>query len=265
MHVISHDWSATGKPERRLRAARGSSPGHTPTQDSYGKVARRYGVTREEVCHYLTLAKRLPADLVALVEAERNPQVLEAEDIAKSVNQRLTTAHVLLAMFTVENRAAMLLAEQGVNEDSLLELLTSAPSEGDGLVRELREKGKEIAANSGSPEIDCLHAMIAMTRVAVETLFREKQRMMASAVQEERRTGLFVFAAHLHYGHVARLWLEATLNPRAGMIGRHDAVDLALPLDDSLSLRHLMYVVRRKQDAVRFVAIDLESSSLATS
>jgi ATP-dependent Clp protease ATP-binding subunit ClpC len=91
--------------------------------------------------------------------------MVEAEDIARSVNQRLTTAHVLLAMFTVENRAAMLLAEKNVNEDVLLELLTSAPSEPDGLVKELRERGREIATNCGSAEADCLHALIAMTRV----------------------------------------------------------------------------------------------------
>ena len=111
-----------------------------------------------------------------MVESTDFAQVMrEAEDIAGSVSQRLTTAHVLLAMFTVENRAAMLLSEKGVNEDTLLELLTRAPSEPDGLVKELREKGKEIAANCGSPEADCLHALIAMTRVrcsAQDLLFK---------------------------------------------------------------------------------------------
>ena len=91
--------------------------------------------------------------------------------------------------------------------------------------------------------------------------FCSKQRMMASAVREERRPGLFVFAAHAHYGHVARLWLEASPTPRAGTIGRHDAVDLALPLDDALSLRHLLFVVRRDGKGVRFQVIDLETSN----
>ncbi|HEY1086608.1 MAG TPA: ATP-dependent Clp protease ATP-binding subunit, partial [Archangium sp.] len=57
----------------------------------------------------------------------------------------------------------------------LLELLTAAPSEPDGLVKELRAKGQEIAANCGSAEADCLHAMIAMTRVrcaAQDLLFK---------------------------------------------------------------------------------------------
>ena len=44
-------------------------------EGSYGKVAKRFGVTREEVCHYVTLVRRLPADLVAVVEAEQSQQV----------------------------------------------------------------------------------------------------------------------------------------------------------------------------------------------
>jgi hypothetical protein len=40
---------------------------------SFGRVAKRFGVSREEVCHYVTLVTRLPADLVAVVEAEREP------------------------------------------------------------------------------------------------------------------------------------------------------------------------------------------------
>jgi ATP-dependent Clp protease ATP-binding subunit ClpC len=89
----------------------------------------------------------------------------EAEDIAATVNQRLTTAHVLLAMFTIENRGALLLKERNVDEDKLLELLTHAPSEPDGMVKDLREKTREIATSCGSGEADCLHAVIAMTRV----------------------------------------------------------------------------------------------------
>ena len=99
------------------------------------------------------------------------------------------------------------------------------------------------------------------SRPGFESLFRDKQRMMASAVLEEPRPGLFVFAAHLQYGHVARLWLEASAEPRAGTIGRHASVDLALPLDDALSLRHVLFVVRRQSSGVSYQAIDLETSN----
>ncbi|MBX7099446.1 MAG: ATP-dependent Clp protease ATP-binding subunit [Myxococcaceae bacterium] len=111
-----------------------------------------------------------------MVDSSDFAQVLaEAEDIARTVNQRLTTAHVLLAMFTVENRAQLLLKERQVDEDRLLELLTAAPAEQDGLVRELRDRAREIALSVGSTETDCMHGLIAATRVrclAQDLLFK---------------------------------------------------------------------------------------------
>lgn len=101
-----------------------------------------------------------------MVESTDLAQVLqEANDIARSVAQKITSAHVLLALFTVENRAQLLLKERGVDEDALLHLLTAAPAETDGQVRELREKAREIATSCGSQEADCLHLLIAVTRV----------------------------------------------------------------------------------------------------
>lgn len=44
-------------------------------EGSYGKVAARFGVSREEVCHYVTLVKRLPADLIGAIEGELDPNV----------------------------------------------------------------------------------------------------------------------------------------------------------------------------------------------
>ncbi len=37
------------------------------------EVARAYGVTRASVCQYLTLLRRLPAELLAEVEVEKDP------------------------------------------------------------------------------------------------------------------------------------------------------------------------------------------------
>ncbi|MBX5480431.1 MAG: AAA family ATPase [Myxococcaceae bacterium] len=101
-----------------------------------------------------------------MVDSTDFVQVLaEAEDIAKSVSQKLTSAHVLLALFTVENRAALLLKERGIDEDVLLQSLASAPKEEDGLVRELCERSREIARSCGSREADALHMLIATTRI----------------------------------------------------------------------------------------------------
>jgi len=93
-------------------------------------------------------------------------QVLaEADDIAISVGQKLTSAHLLLALFTVENRAQLLLKERGIDEDRLLGVMTAAPRELEGLTRELCERSREIAKNCGAVETDCLHFLIATTRV----------------------------------------------------------------------------------------------------
>jgi ATP-dependent Clp protease ATP-binding subunit ClpC len=89
----------------------------------------------------------------------------EAADIAASVNQKLTSAHQLLAFFTVPNRAEILLKERGVDEDRILGTMTGKPKEPDGIERDLRERAREIAESVGAEEIDCLHLLIAMSRV----------------------------------------------------------------------------------------------------
>jgi ATP-dependent Clp protease ATP-binding subunit ClpC len=101
-----------------------------------------------------------------MVDSTDFAQVLaEAQDIAQSVSQDLTTVHVLLALFTVENRAQLLLHERGIDEDVLLQAMTAAPHEEDGLIRELRERTREIARSCGCAEADSLHALIATTRI----------------------------------------------------------------------------------------------------
>jgi len=43
---------------------------------SYRDVAQKFGVTREEVCQYPMLLRRLPAELVQSMETETRPEVL---------------------------------------------------------------------------------------------------------------------------------------------------------------------------------------------
>jgi len=101
-----------------------------------------------------------------MVDGTDFAQVLtEASDIAQSVGQKLTTAHVLLALFTVENRAQVLLKERGIDEDRLLATMTCVPQEDDGLLADLCHRSRQIAASCGSSETDCLHWLIGATRV----------------------------------------------------------------------------------------------------
>src|SRR5262249_17594399 len=101
-----------------------------------------------------------------MVDSTDLAQVLaEADDIAQSVGQQLTSAHVLLALFTVENRAQLLLKERGIDEDRLLAMMTAVPQEDEQLLRELCDRSREIARGCGSRETDSLHLLIAATRV----------------------------------------------------------------------------------------------------
>ncbi len=101
-----------------------------------------------------------------VIDSMELAQVLaEAEDIARNVNQRLTSAHQLLAFFTVPNRAEVLLKERGVDEDRILLAMTGAPEEPEGIERDLRERARDVAEGLGSEEADCLHLLIAMSRV----------------------------------------------------------------------------------------------------
>ena len=101
-----------------------------------------------------------------VIESMELAQVLsEAGDIARNVHQRLTSAHHLLAFFVVPNRAEMLLRERGVDEDRILLAMSGAPAEPDGLERDLRERARQVAEGLRADETDCLHLLIAMTRV----------------------------------------------------------------------------------------------------
>jgi ATP-dependent Clp protease ATP-binding subunit ClpC len=100
------------------------------------------------------------------IESMELAQVLaEAGDIAASVNQKLTSAHQLLAFFTVPNRAEILLKERGVDEDRILATMAGKPKEPEGIERDLRDRARDIAASVGADEVDCLHLLIAMSRV----------------------------------------------------------------------------------------------------
>jgi ATP-dependent Clp protease ATP-binding subunit ClpC len=101
-----------------------------------------------------------------VIESMELCQVLaEAEDIAASVSQKLTSAHQLLAFFTVPNRAEILLKERGVDEDRILGVMSGRPKEPEAIERELRERAREVASGLGADEVDCLHLLIAMSRV----------------------------------------------------------------------------------------------------
>jgi len=93
------------------------------------------------------------------------PQVLaQAEDIAASVGQPLTTAHLLLALFVTPCSAGQLLRERGVGDREVTAVLTRSPAEPAERVDEVLTRAREIAAGVGAPT-DSLHLLIAFGRL----------------------------------------------------------------------------------------------------
>jgi len=92
----------------------------------------------------------------------------EADDIARNVSQKLSTAHLLLAIFTFDNEADRLLRERGLSEDEVLQLLAKAgkaPDEPDGLISQALARARQLADDCVHEKTDALHLLVALTRL----------------------------------------------------------------------------------------------------
>jgi len=91
----------------------------------------------------------------------------EALDIAKSAGQAPTTAHLLLATFTVPGAADLLLRERGCDEDRVLDELSRArPPEAPELFAQALERARQLADDCASPSAEGLHLVVALARLS---------------------------------------------------------------------------------------------------
>src|SRR5437763_5995157 len=98
--------------------------------------------------------------------AEISRIAAEALDIAKSAGQTPTTAHLLLATFTVPSAADVLLRERGCNEDRVLDELSRArPAETAEAFSQALDRARQLADDCGSSAADALHLLVALTRL----------------------------------------------------------------------------------------------------
>ncbi|MEM6532177.1 MAG: ATP-dependent Clp protease ATP-binding subunit [Myxococcota bacterium] len=123
---------------------------------------------------------------------------LEAEDIADRAGQSLSSLHLLLGLFTFPNRAQALLIERGIDEDRLLEHVRVLEDEPRRTVTRLRDRARDIAKSSGSPDADCLHLLIALTRLRDAFGYRVLERTGVSV------TALRNLAVSYVTGHMPR-------------------------------------------------------------
>src|SRR6266511_3442671 len=149
----------------RAKARRIEAPWRSPSVTAGRPGSRRAAEISRKIDRLPPISHRR-RNMPQVIQSMELAQVLaEAADIAASVSQKLTSAHQLLAFFTVPNRAEILLRERGVDEDRILAAMTAKPKEPDAIERDLRERAREVAESVGSQEVDCLHLLIAMSRV----------------------------------------------------------------------------------------------------
>jgi len=90
----------------------------------------------------------------------------EARDIARSTGDDPSTAHLLLAIFTVPGPADSLLRERGCDEDRILTALASRFPEPPGSFALALERARQLADDCGSDRASDLHLLVALTRLS---------------------------------------------------------------------------------------------------
>ncbi|MGM0557787.1 MAG: AAA family ATPase [Myxococcota bacterium] len=88
----------------------------------------------------------------------------EAKDISDRVGQVLSSAHVLLALFTVPNRAAVFLEDRDITVEALLERLDTVRGESPAVLQRIQNRGARIANGSRADSVSSLHLLAALVR-----------------------------------------------------------------------------------------------------
>lgn len=89
----------------------------------------------------------------------------QAEDIARETGGPMTSGHLLLALFTVSNKAAVFLTDRNITLDELLGHLEATDGdESDGVFEAMVTRGERIARGSSAEQLNSLHMLAALVR-----------------------------------------------------------------------------------------------------
>jgi ATP-dependent Clp protease ATP-binding subunit ClpC len=105
----------------------------------------------------------------------------EARDIAQSTGDDPSTAHLLLAIFTVPGPADSLLRERGCDEDRILAGLSARFPEPPGSFALALERARQLADDCGSDRATGLHLLVALTRFSHTTAGQLLERTVSVA------------------------------------------------------------------------------------
>ncbi|GMV44274.1 MAG: hypothetical protein AMXMBFR64_59900 [Myxococcales bacterium] len=102
----------------------------------------------------------------------------EAEDMAMSIRKPLHSGWLLLALYTVPNKAHQVLADRGLDEDVLSDALRQlkGPQEATDTFARLRMKMQQIADGAGASLCSSMHLLISLCRISGTIAYRMIQK-----------------------------------------------------------------------------------------
>ncbi len=86
----------------------------------------------------------------------------ESRDVAERLGQEFTSAHLLLCLFTLKNRASMFLSDRQVTADRLLDQLADTPTEAPDTWDRIMRRAHDVALVSGGDQVTSLHVLVAL-------------------------------------------------------------------------------------------------------
>ncbi len=96
----------------------------------------------------------------------------QANDIARKCDRSLSTAHLLLALFTVPNQAAIFLEDRFITVDSLLAHSKGMQEEPDGITERVESRSVRIARGSQAERVGSLHLLAALVRESASQAYQ---------------------------------------------------------------------------------------------
>ncbi len=124
----------------------------------------------------------------------------EALDSGEQLEEEFNSLHLLFALFMLDNSGGMLLAEEGWNEQSLIPYLNRAEREPESVTDDLMEVAEDVAGKYRSPEVNCLHLVVALCRHRKTLAFRLMERAgVPTAALRNRAVSLLVDAMPRRY------------------------------------------------------------------
>lgn len=88
--------------------------------------------------------------------------IAESRDVAMRLDQSLTSAHLLLCLFTLKNRASMFLSDHRVTAERLLDALAKRPREDAETWPRILRRAQDVASVSGASHVSSLHTLVAL-------------------------------------------------------------------------------------------------------